>query len=65
MREELNISPREIVEKMDIPLSSISQIERLGQDVKLSTLKRYIETIGGEFSLYVKLPNGDIRTFRV
>ncbi len=65
LREEFNFSPRAIAEALDIPLSSIVQIERLGQDVKLSTLKRYIEVIGGKLSLRIELPNGDIRTIRV
>ncbi|PHM60512.1 sugar fermentation stimulation protein B [Xenorhabdus stockiae] len=65
LREECNFSPWAISEALDIPLSSIAQIERLGKDVKLSTLKRYVEAIGGKLSLRVELPNGDIRTLRV
>ncbi|MDX7987156.1 hypothetical protein FE392_07400 [Xenorhabdus sp. 12] len=65
LREECNISAREISEALNIPLLSVVQIERLAKDVKLSDLRRYIEAIGGELSLRVKLPSGDIRTFKV
>lgn len=65
LREELNFSLKAIAEALDIPLSSIVQTERLGQNVKLSTLKRYVEVMGGKLSLRVELPNGDVRTFRI
>ncbi|WP_373567360.1 helix-turn-helix domain-containing protein [Xenorhabdus yunnanensis] len=65
LREELNFPLRTIAEALNIPMSSILQIERLDQNVKLSTLKRYIEVMGGKLSLWIKLPNGDIRTIKI
>ncbi|KMJ43405.1 hypothetical protein AB204_19890 [Xenorhabdus khoisanae] len=64
LREELNFPLRTIAEALNIPVSSVLQIERLDQDVKLSTLKRYIEVMGGKLSLWIELPNGDTRTIK-
>ena len=57
---------RELVEKtqMDIAAAlgvkqpTIAEMERPGRDVKLSSLKRYVEATGGKLRLDVELPNG-------
>ncbi len=57
---------RELVEKtqMDIATSlgvkqpTIAEMEKPGRDVKLSSLKRYVEATGGKLRLDVELPNG-------
>ena len=37
---------------------SIAGMEKPGQDLKLSTLKRYIEAAGGKIKLDIELPDG-------
>ena len=37
---------------------SIAGMEKAGQDLKLSTLKRYIEAAGGKIKLDIELPDG-------
>ncbi|EGT3611673.1 XRE family transcriptional regulator [Morganella morganii] len=44
---------------------AITQIEQRGNDVKLATLKRYIEAMGGKLSLTVELPTGGGRIFHI
>jgi hypothetical protein len=42
---------------------AVSQVElaKRGSEIKLSSLKRYIEAMGGTLSLDVQLPNGQHR----
>jgi Predicted transcriptional regulator with C-terminal CBS domains len=58
MREELQLSQKSLAESMGVSQPAITQIEQRGNDVKLATLKRYIEAMGGKLSLTVELPEG-------
>ncbi|MDE9448115.1 helix-turn-helix domain-containing protein, partial [Xenorhabdus bovienii] len=58
MREELQFSQKSLAESMGVSQPAITQIEQRGNDVKLATLKRYIEAMGGKLSLTVELPEG-------
>jgi len=42
---------------------TIAGMERTGQDLKLSTLKRYIEAVGGKVKLDIELPDGKHHEF--
>ena len=42
---------------------TIAGMERTGQDLKLSTLKRYIEAAGGKVKLDIELPDGKHHEF--
>lgn len=37
---------------------TVARLEKAGQDLKLSSLKRYIEAAGGKVKLVVELPDG-------
>lgn len=63
IREQLALSQKELAQAIGVSQSAIAQIEQRGNDVKLSTLKRYIEKMGGELSLTVKMPTGYSQTF--
>jgi transcriptional regulator with XRE-family HTH domain len=65
MREELQLSQKTLAESMGISQPAITQIEQRGNDVKLATLKRYIEAMGGKLSLTVELPEGGGRVFHI
>jgi len=43
---------------MHIAQSSVAAMEARGAELKISTLKRYIEALGGELTLGVKMPGG-------
>jgi len=47
--------------EMSTNKSTVSKFQkkRVG-DVNINKLKRYVEAIGGEFSIQIKLPNGDV-----
>lgn len=58
LRQSANITQKELAEKMGVSQANISKIEN-GKDVYLSTLKRYIATLGGEIRIQAKMPNGE------
>ncbi|MGL5251384.1 MAG: helix-turn-helix domain-containing protein [Enterovibrio sp.] len=37
---------------------TISEVEQPGRDLKLSSLKRYVESAGGKLRLDIELPDG-------
>ncbi|MDU6387179.1 MAG: helix-turn-helix transcriptional regulator [Pantoea sp.] len=58
MREELQLSQKSVAEAMRISQPAITQLEQRGNELKIATLKRYIEAMGGKLSLDVELPSG-------
>ncbi|MFB0773152.1 helix-turn-helix domain-containing protein [Proteus cibi] len=65
LREELNISQKELATYLGISQPAITQIEQRGNDLKLATLKRYVEALGGKLSLTIELPTGEGRVFHL
>lgn len=65
IREELALSQQQLAEVMGIKQPTLSEIENRGTDIKLSTLKRYVETMGGKLRIDVELPTGKHIGFRV
>ncbi|EDO4192941.1 helix-turn-helix domain-containing protein, partial [Salmonella enterica subsp. enterica serovar Montevideo] len=51
MREELQLSQKHVAEVMGISQPAVTQLEQRGNELKLATLKRYIEAMGGKLSL--------------
>lgn len=64
MREELSLSQKQVAEKMGVSQPAVAAIEQRGNDLKLLTLKRYIEAMGGQLSLLVQLPEGN-KVFKI
>ncbi|PWF33676.1 transcriptional regulator [Yersinia pestis] len=56
MREELQLSQKQVAEAMGISQPAVT---------KLATLKRYVEAMGGKLSLDVELPTGRRVAFHV
>lgn len=65
LREELQLSQKTVADIMGVKQPAITQIEQRGNDVKLATLKRYIEAMGGKLCLTVELPDGRGRVFHI
>ncbi|EJL9392262.1 XRE family transcriptional regulator, partial [Escherichia coli] len=53
MREELQLSQKQVAEAMGISQPAVTKLEQRGNDLKLATLKRYVEAMGGKLSLDV------------
>lgn len=65
MRDELQLSQKYVAEMMGVSQPAITQLEQRGNDLKLATLKRYIEAMGGKLSLDVELPTGKRIAFHI
>ena len=65
MREELQLSQKQVAEAMGISQPAVTKQEQRGNDLKLATLKRYVEAMGGKLSLDVELPTGKRVAFHV
>ncbi|GJC07601.1 MULTISPECIES: helix-turn-helix domain-containing protein [Aeromonas] len=58
VREELEVSQVELASALGITQPAIVKLEQRGSDVKLSTMKRYVEAMGGKLRVDVELPTG-------
>ena len=58
LREALNISQQELAKTLGISQPSVAAIEGRGNELKISTLKRYVEAMGGTLRLDIELPGG-------
>jgi len=65
IREELEISQKELAEIREIKQPSLSAIENRGHDLKISTIKKYVEAMGGKLRIDVELPTGKHIEFNV
>lgn len=65
IREELNLSQKELALAMGTSQPAVAQIEQRGNELKIATLKRYVEAMGGELSLAIKLPMGETKLFNI
>lgn len=58
LRERMQITQDDMAKALGVKQPTIAGMERKGRDVKLSTLKRYVEGAGGKVTLDVELPDG-------
>jgi DNA-binding XRE family transcriptional regulator len=65
IREELEISQKELAATLGIKQPSLSAIENRGNDLKISTMKKYVEAMGGKLRIDVELPTGKYIGFNV
>ncbi|RUT40293.1 helix-turn-helix domain-containing protein [Acinetobacter baumannii] len=65
IREELEISQKELAEALGIRQSSLSAIENHGNDLNILTIKKYVEAMGGKLRIDIELPTGKHIGFNV
>jgi DNA-binding XRE family transcriptional regulator len=58
LREQLQLSQSDLAKVLGISQPSVANLEKRGAEIKLSSLKRYVEAMGGKLSLDIELPNG-------
>lgn len=58
LREKVKKTQVEIAESLGVKQPTIAGMEKPGRDLKLSTLKRYVEAAGGKLRLDIELPDG-------
>lgn len=65
LRERMNLTQGDIAASLGIKQPTVSDMEKPGRDLKLSSLKRYVEASGGKLRLDVELPDGSHYGFSV
>lgn len=58
LREELELSQAQMAERLGVSQPSIANLEKRGQEIKLSSLKRYVDAMGGKLTLNIELADG-------
>lgn len=58
LREKVQKTQVEMAQALGIRQPTVAVMEKLGRDLKLSSLKRYVEAAGGKLRLDVELPDG-------
>ncbi len=59
LRQSCQLKQSELAEKMGVSQASISKVES-GKDIQLSTLQKYVHSLGGEVSIVAKMPDGKV-----
>jgi transcriptional regulator with XRE-family HTH domain len=56
LRRQLDLTQVVVADRLDVTQENISQIERGDADVRLSTLSRYVEALGGRLEIQARFP---------
>lgn len=64
LRQALAFSQDELASILEINQSSVSKIER-ETDMYISTLRRFIQAMGGSLELVAKFPEGDVKIHQI
>ncbi|MEX2352900.1 MAG: XRE family transcriptional regulator [Gammaproteobacteria bacterium] len=64
LRRAREFSQHELAEILQVQQAGISKLERR-TDIYLSTLRRYIEAMGGELEITARFPDGAVRIQRL
>ena len=60
IRQELGITQVELASKLEVSQNNVSTLEKR-TDIKLSTLKSYLEALGGELVISAKFPDQPLK----
>jgi transcriptional regulator with XRE-family HTH domain len=61
LRERRGVTQEQVAAQLETSRPNVSRIER-EVDVRMSTLQRYVEALGGELELVARFPDGDSQT---
>jgi transcriptional regulator with XRE-family HTH domain len=56
LRRKLDLTQAVVADRLDVTQENVSQIERGEADVRLSTLSRYVEALGGHLEISAAFP---------
>lgn len=65
LRQHMKLTQGEIAAALGVKQPTVSDMEKPGRDIRLSSLKRYVEASGGKLRLDVELPDGTHYGFTV
>ena len=57
LRRKLDLTQAVVADRLDVTQENVSQIERGEADVRLSTLSRYIQALGGQLEIHATFPD--------
>lgn len=60
LRRARSLSQQELADRLSVKQPKVSEMERRA-DMYVSTLRKYIEAVGGELVIVARFPEGDIR----
>lgn len=58
LRQTVEMSQHDLALALGISQPSVANLEKRGHEVKISSLKRYVEALGGKLTLDVELADG-------
>ena len=56
LRHALDLTQAAVADRLDVSQENVSQIERAEANVRLSTLNRYVEALGGKLEISARFP---------
>lgn len=59
IRQALALTQEQIAEELNVGQAAVSRLERR-PDMYLSTLRRFVQAMGGELELVARFPSGDV-----
>lgn len=65
LRDRMGLTQHQLAQALNIKQPTVSDMEQAGRDIKLSSLKRYVEAFGGKLHIAVELPDGSQYDFSV
>jgi DNA-binding XRE family transcriptional regulator len=61
LRRELDLTQAEIADRLGVSQENVSQIERGESDIRVSTLTRYVEALGGKLEVRAVFPDSCVQ----
>ncbi len=58
LRERVQKTQSELAHSLNVKQPTVAGMEKPGHDLKLSSLKRYVEATGGKLRIDIELPDG-------
>lgn len=58
LRERVQKTQNEMAQELGLKQPTVAVMEKQGRDIKLSTLKRYVERTGSKLRIDIELPDG-------
>ncbi|AZI87059.1 helix-turn-helix domain-containing protein [Kosakonia cowanii] len=58
LRERVQKTQNEMAQELGLKQPTVAVMEKQGRDIKLSTLKRYVEATGSKLRIDIELPDG-------
>lgn len=65
LRERVQKTQVDVADLLGVKQPTVAEMEKPGRDLRLSSLKRYVEATGGKLCLDIELPDGTHYGFSV